>query len=321
MTKLTNVITTRCVDYDGNDKKYTVFRFSCPPTLEFNEKFLVCSKPLKPSVKGNLEELVISIKRPTAPIPNLSTTVSLINAQPSSSNIVILNSSDSQIVVPATSTSAAIWTDFLAEPSTIAPTTPSLIISESSQVIVSTSSQPPTSQETGLVETIETTPFDTFSVNCTSNKFHRIPFDCNRFYQCYEKSISVFSCAPGLIFDADQARCSYPDESVECEEETTDSSVEELSDFIEIDCSGELLRYPLDCRRFYQCYSVNEESKLLLFFSCTPGLVFDEEKNKCLRPNETQTCGAVASPTTSTSFLSRLQKLFYSSPSKLASSF
>lgn len=279
----------RCVDYYGNGKKYSIFQFSCPPTLEFDEELSICSKPVKSCTRCNL------ISESSIAISQLS------NQNMLSSEVV--STSD----LPSTSTSAVIWTDFLAAPSTVVPTTPSHnSASTQSSLEIGIDSQNPTK---------DVDPTETLSMDCTPNKFYRLPDNCNRFYQCFQRSISVFSCAPGLIFDEKRARCTLPDET-SCDQQLNEP-VEELSKFFEIKCSGVMLRYPLDCRRFYQCYS-NGDTKSLLFFTCSAGLIFDEKSSQCLLPYETSPCFAVDSSTESSSFVNHLQRLFYSSPNKFA---
>lgn len=158
----------------------------------------------------------------------------------------------------------------------------------------------------------------TLEMDCGSNKFYRLPnSDCNRFYQCHLKSVSIFSCAPGLVFDEVTSRCSLPEGS-NCEPQVANPIADELPSYFDIDCSsGVLRRYPFDCRNFYQCYD-NGLSKSLLFYSCSAGLIFDEESNKCLLPYETSLCYANESPFKSSLFDYHLQRLFQSPPNAFA---
>ncbi len=155
-------------------------------------------------------------------------------------------------------------------------------------------------------------------MDCSSNKFYRLPnSDCNQFYQCHQRSVNIFSCSPGLVFDEAMERCLLPEES-SCDQQLTNNPIAyEIFDYSEVDCSsGHFHRYPFNCRNFYQCYN-NGLTKSILFYSCSSGLMFDEKSSKCLLPYETSPCYAAneSSPFKSSPFLYNLQRLFQSSPS------
>ena len=221
-------------------------------------------------------------------------------------------------VVPLT-TSADIWADIIiAEPSTVASTKPTelstlAVISETTTILpiqLESNEQLSTSDAISSLDYL-------FKINCTSNKFYRLPNDCNRFYQCHQQSVSVFSCAPGLFFDEILARCALPEES-SCDQGLKEGPIASgLVEFLEVDCSGVMHRYPFDCRHFYQCYN-DGFVKSLLFYSCSVGLIFDEESKTCLLPYETLPCYAHDSPFKSSPFFYHLQRLFHLSPNKFA---
>ncbi len=297
-----------------------MFKFSCPATLEFNEILSVCTNPCKKC------ETLVGLPVPSIPIKGPDTIqtqtesptvlISDVLYSPSQNFGVASTEPDSSYVAPLT-TSADIWTDILAEPSTVAPTAPSaLAISEAPTE--PTPIQLAVSLETNEQSNSAIAPLDSlFTVNCTSNKFYRFPNDCTRFYQCHQQSVSIFSCAPGLIFDEILARCALPNESP-CDQELNEGPLATgLAEFLEMDCSGAMHRYPFDCRHFYQCYN-DGLSKSLLFYSCSVGLIFDEQSSKCLLPYETSPCYANDSSFKSSPFFYHLQRLFHSSPNKFA---
>ncbi|XP_057367294.1 uncharacterized protein LOC130688327 [Daphnia carinata] len=294
----------RCVDFYGKGKNFVVFKFACPPALEFDEKLLVCVLPKE------------------APIPTALTFSS--NAQNSVSTELPSSPADPEadsltLLPPPTSTSAVGGPDTLLESTSVRlPAESFLLLTDSLQpVALQTSPSNSNDQVLEAIEkVVETADIvkQTMEMDCSSQKFYRLPnSDCNRFYQCYLKSISIFACAPGLIFDEATAKCSLPEESG-CEQHVMNPIADELPDFLEIDCSsGVLRRYPFDCRNFYQCYD-NGSAKSLLFYSCSAGLIFDEESNNCLRPYETSPCFANGRHFKPSPLDYHLQKLFLSLP-------
>ena len=145
-----------------------------------------------------------------------------------------------------------------------------------------------------------------FSIECSGNALHQFPLDCSRFYQCFgeegQRSVYIFPCAPGLIFDEKSSMCLTPAEAV-CSDTSsiTDltapsggggggSSGGQVGGFFQINCSGSLFRYPLNCNNFYQCFKDDNGEESVYVFSCAGGLVFDEPQSKCLLVNETTSC-------------------------------
>lgn len=129
---------------------------------------------------------------------------------------------------------------------------------------------------------------------------HQFPLDCSRFYQCYDVAddltVFIFSCAPGLYFDEATSSCLRPDEAF-CDDptaivDTVSGSDNEDGGFFAIKCSGDLFRYPLDCRNFYQCFKDEEGIRSIFVFSCVPGFVFDDGQKKCVQPAESTPCGS-----------------------------
>ncbi len=59
-----------------------------------------------------------------------------------------------------------------------------------------------------------------FQLSCGTDALHRYPLDCNNFYQCFkngeEKTIYIFACAPGLVFDEPSSQCVLPSETDSC---------------------------------------------------------------------------------------------------------
>jgi hypothetical protein len=136
-----------------------------------------------------------------------------------------------------------------------------------------------------------------FTIDCALNKLHQFPLDCSRFYQCFgedaDRTVYIFPCAPGLIFDESTSQCLTPSEGV-CDDlnsiNDTASSSEGVGGFFQINCSGDLFRYPLNCNNFYQCFKNEEGQETIFVFSCAAGLVFDEKSATCLLASETTSC-------------------------------
>ena len=167
---------------------------------------------------------------------------------------------------------------FKSVPSTEAPTT-----TTSQQPLPASTPFPPTSGP--------------FTIDCALNQLHQFPLDCSRFYQCFgdadERTVYIFPCAPGLIFDDATSQCLTPAEGV-CDDlnsiNDTGSSSEGVGGFFQINCSGDLYRYPLNCNNFYQCFKDDQGQETIFVFSCAAGLVFDEASRTCLLPAETTSC-------------------------------
>jgi hypothetical protein len=68
------------------------------------------------------------------------------------------------------------------------------------------------------------------------------------------------------------------------------SSSTQAGGFFQINCSGSLFRYPLNCNNFYQCFKDDQGEESIFVFSCAAGLVFDEPQSQCLLANETTSC-------------------------------
>ena len=142
-----------------------------------------------------------------------------------------------------------------------------------------------------------------FNIECSANALHQFPLDCSRFYQCFgeegQRSVYIFPCAPGLIFDEQSSMCLTPAESV-CSDTSSitdisggggsSSSSTQVGGFFQINCSGALFRYPLNCNNFYQCFKDDQGEESIFVFSCASGLVFDEPQSQCLLANETTSC-------------------------------
>ncbi|XP_032789203.2 uncharacterized protein LOC116926424 isoform X1 [Daphnia magna] len=276
----------RCVDYSGNGKNFVVFKFACPPALEFDEKLLICVLPKEASIPTALT-FISNVQN------SFSTELPSSPADPEADSLTLLP--------PPTSTSAVGGANTLLESTSIKPLAISFVpLTDSLQpVTLETSSQNSHDQVLEAVEkVVETADLvkPTMEMDCSSKKFYRLPnSDCNRFYQCYLQSVSIFSCAPGLVFNEATSRCSLPEES-SCEQHVSNPIADELPDYFQMDCSsGVLRRYPFDCRNFYQCYG-NGIAKSLSFYSCSAGFIFDEESNNCLRPYETSPCFANSDP-------------------------
>ncbi|KAI9563266.1 hypothetical protein GHT06_010724 [Daphnia sinensis] len=294
----------RCVDYSGKGKNFVVFKFACPPALEFDEKLLIC------------------VLTKDAPMPTAVTFIS--NVQNFFSTALPSSPADPEadsltLLPPPTSTSAVGGTDTLLESTSVRlPAVSFVPLTDSLQPVTLETSSPNSHDQVveAIEKVVETTDIvrPTMEMDCSSQKFYRLPnSDCNRFYQCYLKSVSIFSCAPGLVFDEPTSRCSLPEES-SCDQHVANPIVDALPDYFEMDCSsGVLRRYPFDCRNFYQCYD-NGIAKSLLFYSCSAGLVFDEESSNCLHPYETSPCFANGDPSKSTPLDYHLQRLFLSLP-------
>lgn len=141
-------------------------------------------------------------------------------------------------------------------------------------------------------------PTSTFAIDCALNELHQFPLDCSRFYQCFGDDVSgttvyIFPCAPGLIFDDASSQCLTATEAT-CDDsasvnETADTS-QGVGGFFQINCSGDLYRYPLNCNNFYQCFKNEQGKETIFIFSCSVGLVFDETSRRCLLPSETASC-------------------------------
>uniref|UniRef100_A0A182R2K0 Chitin-binding type-2 domain-containing protein n=2 Tax=Anopheles funestus TaxID=62324 RepID=A0A182R2K0_ANOFN len=44
---------------------------------------------------------------------------------------------------------------------------------------------------------------------CISDGFFRDPYDCNKYYRCYQGITYAFNCPPGLYFDQTTIRCDW----------------------------------------------------------------------------------------------------------------
>jgi hypothetical protein len=228
------------------------------------------------------------------------------------------------LVPPSTSTNAV--AEFSVEPSstgvqsTFVFSPDSVIVPSSFETVTSSPNVEDKEFQTGgvVVETSDVL-IPTLGMDCISNKLYRLPnSDCNRFYQCHQRSVNIFSCAPGLVFDEGAQRCLLLEES-SCDQQFTKPIADGFFDSPEIDCtSGHFHRYPFDCRNFFQCYN-NGSTKSILFYSCSNGLIFDEKSSKCLLPYETSPCYANDSPFKASPFLNHLQRLFQSSPNEFIS--
>ncbi len=314
-----SVYFVRCVDYNGNGKKYVIFKFLCPPALEFDENLSVC---------------VLSRKLPSPVIDNKpypTTTLAPFNAQPDSSPQLSsspqFHNPETDILTllpPSTSTNAV--AEFSVEPSSTG--VPSAFVFSPDSIIVPSIFETVTSspnledkefQIGGVVVETSDLLIPTLGMDCISNKLYRLPnSDCNRFYQCHQRSVNIFSCAPGLVFDEGAQRCLLPEES-SCGQQFMKPIADGFFDSSEMDCtSGHFHRYPFDCRNFFQCYN-NGSTKSILFYSCSNGLIFDEKSSKCLLPYETSPCYANDSPFKASPFLNHLQRLFQSSPNEFIS--
>ena len=149
-----------------------------------------------------------------------------------------------------------------------------------------------------VVETIPTAYI--YSINCNLNKLHQHPLDCSLFYQCFtneeELTVFVFPCAPGLVFDEASSQCLTASEAV-CSQtapalfqnNTTLAPGLEISNTFKITCTGEQLRYPLDCNSYYSC-TTDGAAENILVSRCPAGMVFDEPRSKCLLTSETSVC-------------------------------
>jgi hypothetical protein len=136
-----------------------------------------------------------------------------------------------------------------------------------------------------------------FTIDCSLNQLHQFPLDCSRFYQCFgedtDRTVYIFPCAPGLVFDEATSQCLTPSEGI-CDDQSsindTASSSQGVGGFFQINCSGDLYRYPLNCNNFYQCFKNEQGQETIFIFSCAAGLVFDENSRTCLLASETSSC-------------------------------
>ncbi|XP_045033198.1 mucin-3A isoform X2 [Daphnia magna] len=158
-------------------------------------------------------------------------------------------------------------------------------------------------------------PIAGFAIDCTLNQLHQFPLDCSRFYQCYgeneDRTVYIFPCAPGLVFDEATSQCLTPSEGA-CDDITsiTDpaSSSEGVGGFFQINCSGDLYRYPLNCNNFYQCFENDKGQETIYVYSCATGLVFDESSRTCRLPNEASSCAVNSKLFRSPSILFQLKQ-------------
>ena len=176
---------------------------------------------------------------------------------------------------------------------------------------------------TYLASTAITTPIisptTTYTVGCNLNELHRYPSDCSRFYQCYSEAsdltVFVFPCAPSLYFDEGSSQCLIPSET-SCDTNISDSK-DSATDLIyvglefggsfQLTCTGNLLRYPLNCGSFYRCSAVDNTTSTITITNCPTDLVFDEESAQCVAPESTSACTKkfVNLPTLPASFQSK----------------
>ena len=150
-----------------------------------------------------------------------------------------------------------------------------------------------------VVETIPTAYI--YSINCNLNKLHQHPLDCSLFYQCFtdgeELTVFVFPCAPGLVFDEASSQCLTASEAVCSQKAPSHSTLHnstlapglEISSTFKITCTGEQLRYPLDCNSYYSC-TTDGAAESILVSRCPVGMVFDEPTSQCKLAAETSVC-------------------------------
>jgi len=133
-----------------------------------------------------------------------------------------------------------------------------------------------------------------FIIDC-GDGLHRYPYDCSLFYQCYgekeDRTIFVFSCVQGLIFDELSQQCVHPSAST-CDIVPLSSHPASFGGGFQINCGTEnVYSYPIDCNSFYQC--LHEDGKESIYvYSCNAGLVFDEDSAQCKLPIQTVPCNS-----------------------------